>query len=202
MSKCLMLAMSLHTPVMLDSVIKTEHLSEDGVISDSHITIVYDGNDLMEKNSLLDDVKSSIGESEYNVFNEFIRDSYKFRVGEVTYLDVFSNDDKSYLVLRLKEDNEMFSKLKAMHDYIVNKYGIHEDFPEFKPHITLASCQPGIASEYLDNKILNAVLNDSKLGFEDLVYSVDNEKGGYDKWNLTTYHALTRFFRETRVSGL
>jgi hypothetical protein len=62
----------------------------------------------------------------------------------------------------------------------------------------LAELLPNEADKYLSNKTLNKVLNDSKIGFEDLVFSEEID-GKYIKWNLTTHHALDRYFRETKI---
>ena len=60
-SVCLMLAASLHTAVELDSIISQEDLKDDGVIRDSHITIVYDKTGTISRSSVLSDVKDSLG---------------------------------------------------------------------------------------------------------------------------------------------
>lgn len=194
-SVCLMLAASLHTAVELDSIISQDDLKDDGVIRDSHITIVYDKTGTISRSSVLSDVKDSL-RNEFEVFDEFMKDSHKFKVNDVMYLDTFNNEDSSYIVLRLRE-SELFRKLKTIHDSLIVKYNIPTDFPEFKPHITLAEVNPGEADKYMYNNILLRVLNDSKVGFEDLVFSEPGRNEKYDKWNITTYHALNRYFRES-----
>lgn len=194
-SVCLMLAASLHTAVELDSIISQEDLKDDGVIRDSHITIVYDKTGTISRSSVLSDVKDSLG-NEFEVLDEFMKDSHKFKVNDIMYLDTFNNEDSSYIVLRLRE-SELFKKLKIIHDSLIVKYNIPTDFPEFKPHITLAEVNPGEADKYLSNNVLLRVLNDSKVGFEDLVFSEPGDNEKYDKWNITTHHALDRYFRES-----
>ena len=199
-SVCLMLAASFHTAIDIDSIINQDDLNGDGIIRDNHITILYDESGTYKKTDVLNDVRESLS-SEFEVFMEFMKDSYKFSINDVFYLDSFNNDDSSYLVLRLKEDNSLFSKLKSIHEYIVNKYGIYQSFTEFKPHMTIAELLPGRADKYLYNSILNKVLSNSKVGFEDLVFSEPGTTGmgKYDRWNITTFHAIERFFRETKI---
>jgi hypothetical protein len=196
-SVCLLLATSLHTAVDLDSIINPDEFNDSGLIKDHHITIVYDESNSMDKGSILDDVRVSLG-SEFDVFNTFMEDSYKFRVNDIMYLDTFNNDDSSYLVLKLKDNNELFNKLNTIHEYLMSKYNIKSDFSKYSPHVTLAELLPNEADKYLSNKTLNKVLNDSKIGFEDLVFSEEID-GKYIKWNLTTHHALDRYFRETKI---
>lgn len=197
---CLMLAVSLHTAINLDSIIEIDDLNDEGIIKDPHITIVYDKTNKLSKDLVLNDVFNALGESEYNIFMEVLKDSYKFKINDVFYLDSFKNNDSDYLILRLKTDNEMYSKLESIHKSLMSKYSIEDDYGDYKPHVTLAELVPGSVDKYLDNNILLKVLNDSKIGFEDLVISYSTDTPGkYDKWNATSFHALERYFRENRV---
>lgn len=197
-SVCLYLAASLHTAVDLDSIIDTRELKGEGIIRDTHITIVYDPSMTLSRQSILSDVSESLG-NDFSVFDEFMKDSYKFKVNDVCYLDSFNGEDSSHLVLRLKEDNELHKMLSIIHSAIIDKYSIEETYPIYKPHVTLAELEIGSADKYLDNSVLLKVLEDSKIGFEDLVLSESIEDDKYAHWNITTHHALTRFFRETRI---
>lgn len=198
-SKCLMLATSLYTPVDIGCVIDSYDLKDDGIIKDTHITLVYDSNgesSLDTKNSIMLDVSDALGE-EFEVFMSVLEDSYKFKVLDVFEIGSFNNEDSSYLVLKLKP-GQMYDDLESIHQYIMNKYNIHSDFPEFHPHLTLAKLQPGEADKYINNEVLRAILADSKSGFEDLVMSTEVEENKYHKFNVTTFHALERFFRESK----
>lgn len=203
-SVCLLLASSLHTPIDLDCIIDQNDLVKDGIISDSHITLIYDKSNALPKESILSDVEEALGTDEYKVFMDVLRDSYKFRVNHLFYLSVFNIDDSDVLVLRMKTDNELYSKLNIIYKYLMNKYDIKSDYDSYKPHLTLAYLSVGSGDKYLNHRILSNVIRDSKVGFEDLVFSKEiidedsNEK--YDKWNITTYHALDRYFRETKVN--
>lgn len=197
-SLCLMLAASLHTAIDLDAVISQDDLIDDGVIKDSHITIVYDKESKMSKDNILSDVEESLGDR-FPALNELLKDSYKFKVNDVMYLEVFYTDDKDVIVLRLKDNNQLFQALSDVHYHMLNKYSITTDYPEYKPHLTLAYVAKGEADKYLTNPILMKVLDTAKVGFEDFVFSKKIEDGKYEKWNITTHHALTRYFRETRV---
>lgn len=198
-SVCLMLAASLHTPISLDSVFDELDLKDNGIKNDYHITLAYDEKGNISRGSVLSDVRTALGSEEFEVFNEFMKDSYKFKVNDVMYVDLFNNEDDDYIVLRLKDGNNLFDRLQSINDYLRAKYDIDVKFPEYKPHLTLANLKSGEGEKYLDSSLLTKVLADSKVGFEDLVYSEELAEGKYSKWNITSYHALTRYFRETRV---
>lgn len=196
-SLCLMLAASLHTAIDLDAVISQDDLIDDGIIRDSHITIVYDEDIKLSKDNILSDVEESLGDR-FPALNDVLKDSYKFKVTDVMDLEIFETDDKDVIVLRLKDNNQLFQALSDIHYHIIDKYSINTKWPEYKPHLTLAYVVKGEAHKYLTHPILLKVLNTAKVGFEDFVFSKEiGDK--YEKWNITTHHALTRYFRETRV---
>lgn len=198
-SVCLMLAASLHTPISLDSVFDELDLQNDGIKNDYHITIAYDESGRMTRDSILGDVRTALGSDKFYIFDEFMKDSYKFKVNDVMYLDVFSHNDNDFVVLRLRDGNSLYSNLQVINEYLRTKYEIDSEFSEYKPHLTLAKLKKSEGSKYLNSTVLNKVLNDSKVGFEDIVYSEEVAENKYSKWNITTHHALTRYFRETRV---
>lgn len=194
-NKCILLAASLHTVVDVDCVMDEDDNPE--LIKDPHITIIYDKQSKIEKDEVLNDIHEALGDTEYNVFMTYLKDSYKFRVSSLFYLDVFSNDEHDFLVLRLKSDNELHGKLSIIYRYIMEKYGLVSDYDTYNPHVTLAKMKRGSAEKYISNRTLNRILNDSRVGFEDIVYSIDRGDK-YEKWNVTSFHALERFFRESR----
>lgn len=196
MNSCIMLAVSLNTPIDLNSVIKEDDLKGDGIIQDSHITIIYGKEMRIPVDEVLPTVSESLGENEYSVFTEVLKDSFKFKVLNLFDLDVFEKDDYDYLILKLKKGNEIHDKLSKINNGLESKWNITSDFPEYNPHITLAELIPGSGRKYLSNNILLNVLGDSKVGLEDLVMSYGEDGGPFDKWNVTTYHAVERLFRE------
>lgn len=196
MNSCLMLAVNLSTPIDLNSVIREDDLKGDGIIQDSHITIIYGKEMRIPVDEVLPSISESLGNEEYLVFSEVLKDSYKFKVLNLFELDVFERDEYDYLILRLKTGNEVYYKLSQINKGLESKWNITSDFPTYNPHITLAELIPGSGRKYLSNNILLKVLGDSKVGLEDLVMSYGDDEGPFDKWNVTTYHAVERLFRE------
>lgn len=194
-NKCILLAASLHTVVDVDCVVSEDENPE--LIKDPHITLIYDNQSIIDKDNIMNDIKEALGEIEYDVFMTYLKDSYKFKIPSLFYLDVFSNEEHDFLVMRLKTDNELYEKLNIIYRYIMEKYGLRSEFDSYKPHVTLLKMDLGCGEKYVTNRTLNRILNDSRIGFEDIVYSVD-EGDKYEKWNVTSFHALERFFRESR----
>lgn len=178
-SKCLLLAASLHTVVDIDCLIDQDDIEE--MVNDPHITIVYDGDSMIPKDDLLNDIREALGDYEYDVFMTYLKDSYKFKISSLFYLDVFETDDSDWLVLRMKGGDELSGKLKVIHDYIVRKYRVKEDYPTYKPHVSLAKLKFGTGKRYLENKNLARLLEDSRVGFEDIVFSEELSEDKYDK---------------------
>lgn len=193
-NSCLMLAMSFHTSVDLSSIIEESDLTKYGMEKDPHITLLFDKREnKIDKDIILPNIKNILGDDEYRVFLEVLKDNYKFNVLDLFYLSIFDTGENDYLILRLKEDNEMFKILSKINKGLMDSLGVESDYDSYKPHLTIAELIPGTAQKYLDNKKLKLILSDSKVGFEDLVISYNSE---YDKWwSITTFHTVERLFR-------
>lgn len=200
MSRCLMLASPVYTPISLEGIVDSGDLrpcwSKTGLTEDHHITIVYDENGVIDQNAILDDLKSIL-KSDYDVFMKFLEDDHQFRVNGMFDLDVFENDEYDYLVLTLKKDNELYKILNRSRSGLMKSYEIESSYPDYNAHITLAELVPGTGQKYLKNEDLKKVLNDSTVSFEDLVFSMQDKKDVKEVvWSITTFHTLERLFRE------
>lgn len=196
MNSCIMLAVSLHTPTDLDSIIDNSDLRDDGLVKDSHITILFDKVKEIPRDEVLPSISEILGDEDYLVFLEVLKDNNKFKLTDIFELSTFDNGDSDYLIMRLKPNNEMYQVLSKLNSGLIKKYGTESDFTTYKPHMTLAKMIPGTASKYLNNKKLEVVLKDSKVGFEDIIISYGHDEGKDDKYNITTFHAIERLFRE------
>lgn len=196
-NSCLMLAMAFHTSVELSSILEESDLTGYGIEKDPHITILYAEGKRIEKESILPSVNRILGD-DYRVFLEVLKDDYKFNVTDLFNLSVFEDGDSDYLILRLKENNELFKSLYNINKGLSEEHNVESKFNTYKPHLTIAKMIPGTARKYLDNRKLQLALSDSKIAFEDLVISYDNEESkDNDKvWSVTTFHTIDRLFRE------
>ena len=194
-TSCLMLAANLQTPVSLSSVFESGDLKDTGIEYDSHITILYAAN----KNLDIDDVRRSIRNISGNVFNKLLDEKdeveYSAPVLDLFELGNFENDS-GYVVLKMKPECEWFNILSTLNSGLMKEFNITSDFSNYIPHLTLAELEPGITEKYLNNKSLKLILGGSMIHFEDLIisYSKEGEKE-YDVHNITTHHAVDRFFR-------
>ena len=68
MNSCIMLAVSLHTPTDLDSIIDNSDLREDGLVKDSHITILFDKVKEIPRDEVLPSISEILGDEDYLVF--------------------------------------------------------------------------------------------------------------------------------------
>lgn len=196
MSRCLMLASPVYTPIDLSGIVDADDLkpvwSSTGLTEDHHITIIYDKDEVIDQNSILDNVKSSLG-SEYEIFMTILKDSHRFKLDELFVVDKFSNDDNDYLILKLNKDNHLYRVLSRLNEYFRTTYDIHMDYDDYNAHVTLAELIPGAGDKYISDPDLKLVLSDSTIEFQDLVFSIDTADD-HKVWSITTYHTLDRLF--------
>lgn len=201
-NSCLMLACALYTPICLSSIFSDEDLKDTGIEKESHITLLYAQNKIIDRENLINDVETILDETHFNKFIELLK-SDEF-VGE-SVLDTFDigkfENDSDYIVLKLKKDNEIFKTLNLINTGLRNKYDVKSEFSNYTPHLTLAELVPGSADKYLNSKKLELVLKNSKVSFEDLVisYGPSDAVEDRERYNLTTFHAVDRFFRQERL---
>lgn len=194
-SSCLLWGVGLYTPVDLGSVFKPEDYCEKGLELDSHITILYSQNKILPRNTMMDDIKTILGEEKFEEFMSYCKNERFRNIFNLFELSSFSNDT-DYVVLKLRKNNEFFGILNLLNKGLRVKYKVSSDFDEFTPHVTLAQVRKGEARKYVDNPNLHHILDDSRIDFEDLIYSVDST--GDKDWKqifLTHNKNVDRFFR-------
>ena len=203
-NSCLMLACALYTPVDLSSIFEDEDLKDTGIEKESHITLLYAQNKVIDRSSLLDDIRIILDDSDkfsYTGFIDSLKDD-KFISNNV--LDSFEigkfENDSDYIVLKLKKSVDIFNILNIINKGLRIKYDVQGEF-SYTPHITLAELKPGTADKYLASRKLKLVLENTKIKFEDLIisYGPSNVVEDREKYNLTTFHAVDRFFREENL---
>ena len=203
-NSCLMLACALYTPVDLSSIFEDEDLKDTGIEKESHITLLYAQNKVIDRSSLLDDIRIILDDSDkfsYTGFIDSLKDD-KFVSNNV--LDSFDigkfENDSDYIVLKLKKSVDIFNILNIINKGLRIKYDVQSEF-SYTPHITLAELKPGTADKYLASGKLKLVLENTKIKFEDLIisYGPSNVVEDREKYNLTTFHAVDRFFREENL---
>ena len=199
-NSCLMLACALYTPISLSSIFDSEDLKDTGIELESHITLLYAQGITVPKNNIMEDIEIALGDD----FDSFINllkngDIIGENVLETFDLGLFENDS-DYVVLKLKQDNELYTNLKLINKGLRSKYGVQSEYT-YTPHMTLAELNQGTAKKYTESKKLKAVLENSKFAVEDLVisYGPSNVVEDREKYNLTKFHAVDRFFREENL---
>jgi 2'-5' RNA ligase len=186
-----MLACNLLTPISLGSIIIDEDLEGEGLVLDSHITILYAKEQHLDKTEILRELE----DRNLNYLKNFsISDNY-LKVTDLFELGKFSNES-DHLVLRLKNNSELYAKMKWLNTKLTGKYKIESEFDEYKPHLTLAQLKLGLADKYLGNETLQKILEDSMFQPEDFIISYGIS--GEDEWkifDLTHHRSVDRFFR-------
>jgi len=200
---CLMLAANLITPVSLASIFETEDLKDSGIEFDSHLTILFSHN-LLDKNIILRDINTVISASPIskNIIGGF--DILGFLKGQKNLeakpvLDLFDlgnfENESGYVVLKLKENTGLFEILNTINSGLSELYGVTSDFGEYRPHLTLAEVQAGLSQKYMENEILQLILQKSKIKLEDFILSYDLGEKDYKIYDLTNFNSVDRFFR-------
>lgn len=182
---CLMLAVNLEMPVQFDSLLNEDDLKDgEATLKDYHITLYYKDGEFIEgkdakRTVLTPELASSMKESDYESVTE------NFDLG------MFSGGDHDHLILRLKEESPWFKLVKDANKKMCSKWGDNPKFPDYKPHVTLATLNKGTASKYLMSKEIDLVLKSSVVRFEDLVISYERNY----QVDLTINKSVERFFR-------
>ena len=199
-NSCLMLACALYTPINLSSIFDSEDLKDTGIELESHITLLYAQGITVPKNNIMEDIEIALGD-DFDSFMNLLKngDIIGKNVLETFDLGLFENDS-DYVVLKLKQDTELYTNLKLINKGLRSKYGVQSEYT-YTPHMTLAELNQGTAKKYTESKKLKAVLENSKFAVEDLVisYGPSNVVEDREKYNLTKFHAVDRFFREENL---
>lgn len=114
------------------------YLSGSGIEVDPHVTVVY-GID-MEKYGSPEDlefIKTSIEES-----------GILKRTFHVKSISQFKNEEKDVLKLDFKP-SEGLTELRALNSLFTKHFDVKSDFPDYKPHCTIAYMQKGSAKQFL-----------------------------------------------------
>lgn len=116
------------------------YLIDSGVEKDPHVTIVY-GID-MEKYGSPEDlefIKTSIEES-----------GLMTRSFHANSLSVFKNEEKDVLKLDFK-NSKAIEKLRSLNSLFTKHFDVKSDFPDYKPHATIAYLVKGMSKQYVQD---------------------------------------------------
>lgn len=192
-----MLANALYAPVSLGCVFDEADLTGLGIEIDSHITVLYAAGKTIEKKTVLSDIEAVLGPEEFNTFMELLEDTNNMdSVLDHFKLDIFENDS-DFIILKLLESSPIYESLVLINKAFRAKYGVSAEFT-YTPHMTLAVLKSGMGKKYLESEKLESVLRSSKVIYEDLIisYGTSSELTDREKHGITTFHAVTRYFRE------
>lgn len=194
---CIMLAVNLISPVSLSSVFDSGDLKDTGFEFDSHISILY-SHDYIDKDDVMSDIQDLQGlkDSHFNI-NTFLENQEELEprpVPDLFELSNFSNDS-DYIVLRLKPGSGIYDVLSIINSGLSRKYGVKSDFGAYKPHLTLAELEKGTSEKYLRSETLKAILRDSFVKFEDIIFSYDLGDSDFKVYDLTQFQSVPRYFR-------
>lgn len=194
-NSCLMLNCTTYLPISLLSIFDEGDLKDTGIEVEPHITLLYAPNQEISRFDILGDIETILGEKDFDDFIKILKDENTEPLFKYFELGTFSNES-DYLVLKLRENNDIFKKLSLINKGLRAKYNVSTKFPNYTPHLTLAELEVGSAKKYLNNKSLNLILRDSYVSFEDLVISYGPSSTPVDRerYNLTTFNAVDYFF--------
>ena len=193
---CIMLTTPFYTPVDLRCIFEESDLKGEGVVLDSHITVLYAKELEIPKETILKDTITILGD-DFDEFEEMLKRDEKFSVMNLFSLDYFEGQDSDYVILRMKKEGQGWNHLEIMNKALSRKYEVKSDFSEYNPHITLAEVVKGSAKKYLESKKLQLILEDSKISVDDIIVSYGGPKAEdpWKQYHVTNYHALDRFFK-------
>lgn len=204
MNSTLMLACALYTPVSLSSIFNKEDLDDYGVELESHVTLLYAKGLEIPKDNLLSEINIILANDGLNIM-DYLKNKDEdniFKVLDLFELSSFKNDS-DYVILKLKQDNEFYKIFKLINKSLRSKYDSKNNFTNYTyiPHITLAKLLPNTSEKYLNSKNLKLILENSYIRFEDFMisYGFTNESVDRKKYNLTTFYAVERYFREEEL---
>ncbi len=189
LNSCLMLAVNLYLPVDLGSIFDSEDVTELEI--DSHVTILFAEDKVMDRKDLLGSVKMLLDKDQ---FQALTNSNKEYGIFDLCDLRLFENDE-DVLVLALK-DSVQKEYCTLLNKALSAKYGITSRFKTYTPHITLATLKQGTGRKYMNSEKLDFILSNGILSFEDLMYSY-GETGKKDKkqYFLTNNFCIDRYFR-------
>lgn len=191
-NSCLMLAAELVTPVSLSSIFEESDLNDTGIEFDSHVTIFYAGHKFIDKVNLYKDIDEL--DPKFLIWLKGQKNVYT-PVRELFDLGKFENTS-DYVILELRHDTDAYEKISGLNEKLMSHYSLTSDFGDYKPHLSLAELESGLADKYILDKRLMKVLDDSLVRFEDLVLSYGQDGvSEYKLHDITHWNSVERFFR-------
>lgn len=193
---CLMMAAKVETPVSLACVFDNQDLKDTGIEFDSHITLLY-SHEYLDKDEVFQEAKkATLKKLDFQLlpFLESQKDIQPQPVFDLFDLGNFENES-GYVVLKLKKDTGLYDICSAINSHLLNYFDIKSDFPTYEAHVTLAEVESGKSEKYLDNEMLNRILQDSIFNVEDLILSYDLGVKEYKAYDLTQFFSCERYFR-------
>lgn len=182
----------------------------ESIETDQHITCFY-GKALkpVDRKAIISDIKSVMGEEDFVRFMKFLEGNKRFPLLDMFSLGKFEQADCDFLVLHLKEGNNVFDTLKVLNKGLVTKYDIALSFSDYNPHLTLAKLKPGMAGKYINEDLMRPYLKDAEVQFQDFTFSegYDEDEEKWKQYAVTSFHSVERYFyqkreKEIREEGL
>lgn len=202
MNSCIMLGLTLWTGIDLTAVFKDEDLMANGIERDSHITTLYSEGKEIPRENLEETMKTILGKEDWDKLLSEFKKQDPLKVVDHFSLGIFEGDGQDYLVLRLQPESPLFDTLYILHTGLKGHFGVSPKFPDYKPHVTLATLEKGKAKDYMFNPTLNLVLEKATFTTDDFIISY-GETGVYEdykRYQVTTENAVTRYFRQLQAS--
>ena len=201
MNSCLMLGLSVWTGIDLSAVFQPEDLVTQGIERDPHITVLYSEGKEVPITDMTGIMSTILGKSEWEELLSAFRSQTPKKIIDHFSLGLFEGDDRDHLVLRLQDDSPLYNTLQILHTGLKARYKVKTKFPEYKPHMTLATLEKGKAKEYMFNSVLGLILEKATFTVDDFImsYGKTDEPEDRKKYQITTENAVTRYFRQLRA---
>lgn len=198
-NSCVMLMTSLWTGIDFYAVFDEEDLKDTGIEYDSHITALYAGDLVIPRNEVLENIKLSLSDYWTDLEN-LLKENEKLKVSDHFEISKFENDS-DYVIFKLREDSDIYKLMTLMNKGLVRTYGINSEFATYTPHMTLAELEVGTASKYMFSPLLSKIYENAVFSLDDLVisYGRKDKPGEYKQYNLTSFNAVTRYFRQKEL---
>ena len=197
-----MLGLTFWTGIDLTAAFKDEDLMANGIERDSHITVLYSEGKELPRTDLVGIMSTILGKLEWeNLIKEF-KDQTPKKIIDHFSLGMFEGDGQDYLVLRLQPDSPLYNTLHILHTGLKGHFGVKTKFPDYKPHMTLATLEKGKAKDYMFNPTLGLILEKATFTTDDFIISY-GDSGVYEdykRYQITTENAVSRYFRQLQAS--
>ena len=190
----LMIGLTLWTGIDLTAVFKDEDLVAPGIERDHHFTVLYSKDKLLPYDTIAGDMRVLLGKEDWDDLLYTFKEQYPEDVLNHFSLSTFDGVGKDYLVLLLQPESPFYNTLQILNTGLREKYNVKLDFPEYTPHVTLATLEKGKAKNYMFNSVLGCVLEKAKFTLDDFILDSDSRK-----YQITTENAVSRFFRQLRA---